>query len=73
MRATGQNTADNQGDIAGITGYQSPETITLDIGGINETDIDVVTKPMLQSINSNIRLAVQQLQILIMRPRNSMG
>ena len=56
MRATGQNTADNQGDIAGITGYQSPETITLDIGGINETDIDVVTKPMLQSINSNIRL-----------------
>ncbi len=32
MRATGHNTADNQGDIAGITGYQSPETITLDIG-----------------------------------------
>lgn len=73
MRATGQNTADNQGDIAGITGYQSPETITLDIGGINETDIDVVTKPMLQSINSNIRLGSTQLQILIMRPRNSMG
>ena len=56
MRATGQNTADNQGDIAGITGYQSLETITLDIGGTNETDIDVVTKPILQSINSNIRL-----------------
>ena len=56
MRATGHNTADNQGDIAGITGYQSPETITLDIGGTNQASIDVVTKPILQTINSNVRL-----------------